>query len=97
MKFGWNRRSMTFGWAIIGGGYNCTAKQIANNWKSQMTSFGYTIGSTKCLLEYLNPLTDSSKASCDSMKWKIAMQKLGYVVGDTTCLTSYLKNQITGS
>jgi hypothetical protein len=80
--------------SLGGAKYTCSTKRIITNWKSQMTSFGYTVGGTKCLAEYINPLTSPSKASCETLKWQIAMQKLGYIVGDTTCLDNYLSNQI---
>jgi hypothetical protein len=91
-----NRRFFRTKSVIGGSGYTCSTKQIITNWKSQMTSFGYTVGSTKCLAEYINPLTTTSKTDCLTLSWVLAMNRLGYIINDSTCLNTYLRNQITG-
>jgi hypothetical protein len=96
MKFGWNLRAMTFGWAITGSGvYSCSTKQIIAAYKARLSAAGVTVGSTKCLSNYVNNLTGTSKADCITTAYKLRLQALGVVTGPTTCLTNYVKN-LTG-
>lgn len=96
MKFGWNRRAMTFGWAVDGTGQlHCTTKQIISAYRTRLQALGVTVGTTKCLSGYVNNLTGTSKAECIVTAYKLRLQALGIVTGPSDCLTNYIKN-LTG-
>jgi len=92
-SLGWRKlKQNSFGGAA---GFSCSTKQIVAAYKTRLIAAGVTVGSTKCLSNYVNNLTDTSKADCITTAYKLRLQALGVVTGPTTCLTNYITN-LTG-
>lgn len=91
MKFGWNNRSMSFGWVVSLNNYNCSTRVIVSSLRTKIVTGGGTIGSLKCIATYLDTnFTTSSRAECTTMSLRVKIEAGGGVSGDLTCIENYL-------